>query len=177
MTTVQLLVGLPAAGKTTVAKRLAAEHRAVRLTPDEWMIPLFGESEAGGKRDVLEGRLISLGLQLTRLGTAVVLDFGCWGRDERSALRSLFSAAGGEFEIVYLPIDADEQARRIDQRWTTAPERTFPVNRGELARWRAQFEIPDAAELSEPPVPDPPTGWADWLNWAQHRWPSLSPDP
>jgi hypothetical protein len=44
------------------------------------MIPLFGEPEAGGKRDVLEGRLISVALQALRLGTSVVLDFGFWGR-------------------------------------------------------------------------------------------------
>jgi predicted kinase len=55
-----LIVGLPGAGKTTRARELAAEHRALRLTPDEWMIPLFGEPDADGKRDVLEGRLIRI---------------------------------------------------------------------------------------------------------------------
>jgi len=48
-----LMVGLPAAGKTTRAKELAADHAALRLSPDEWMIPLFGESNPDGKRDVL----------------------------------------------------------------------------------------------------------------------------
>lgn len=48
------MVGLPGAGKTTRAKELAAEHGALRLSPDAWMIPLFGESDPGGKRDVLE---------------------------------------------------------------------------------------------------------------------------
>jgi hypothetical protein len=33
---------------------LAVEHNALRLTPDEWMIPLFGEPEGDGKRDVLK---------------------------------------------------------------------------------------------------------------------------
>ena len=55
-----LIVGLPGAGKTTQAKELAARHHAIRLTPDEWMVPLFGlcwrEPLARGKRDVLEGR-------------------------------------------------------------------------------------------------------------------------
>jgi hypothetical protein len=37
----------------------------------------------------LEGRLISVALQALRLGTSVVLDYGLWGRDERSALRWL----------------------------------------------------------------------------------------
>jgi predicted kinase len=42
-----LMVGLPGAGKTTRAKELASANRALRLTPDEWMIPLFGDSMAG----------------------------------------------------------------------------------------------------------------------------------
>ena len=54
--TLFLMVGLPGAGKTTRAKELAAEHGALQLSPDGRMIPLFGESDAGGKRDVLEGR-------------------------------------------------------------------------------------------------------------------------
>ena len=68
--TLFLIVGLPGAGKTTRAKELAAEHRALRLTPDEWMIPLFGDSMANGKRFVLEGQLISVALQVLRLGPA-----------------------------------------------------------------------------------------------------------
>ena len=92
--TMLLMVGLPGAGKTTRAKELAAANRALRLTPDHWMIPLFGEPMADGKRFVLEGRLISVALQALRLGTSVVLDFGLWGRDERSALRWLARSAG-----------------------------------------------------------------------------------
>ena len=61
--TLVLMVGLPAAGKTTRARELAAAHRALRLTPDHWVIPLFGDPLADGKRWVLEGRLISVALQ------------------------------------------------------------------------------------------------------------------
>jgi predicted kinase len=105
--TLVLIVGLPGAGKTTRAKKLAAQHQAIRLTPDEWMIPLFGlcwrEPLASGKRDVLEGRLISVALQALRLETSVVLDFGFWGRDERSSLRWLARSAGASCQVVYLP--------------------------------------------------------------------------
>lgn len=89
-----LMVGLPGSGKTTRARALAEEHAAVVLTPDAWIIPLFGESAAGGKRDVVEGRLISLALRLLQVGTNVVLDFGLWGRAERSCLRSLAVSVG-----------------------------------------------------------------------------------
>jgi predicted kinase len=101
------MVGLPGAGKTTRAEELAAANGVLRLTPDHWMIPLFGDSIADGKRFVLEGRLISIALQALRLGTSVVLDFGLAGRDERSALRWLARAAGAACHVIYLPVDKD----------------------------------------------------------------------
>ena len=74
------------------------------------MLPLFGDTDADGKRDVLEGRLIHLALQGLTLGVPVVLDFGFWSRAERCALRWLAARAGSASELVYLPID--EETRR-----------------------------------------------------------------
>ncbi len=174
--TLLLMVGLPGAGKTTRARQLAAAHRALRLTPDEWMIPLFGESTADGKRDVLEGRLITVALHALRLGTNVVLDFGLWSRDERSALRWLAASAGASCQVVYLPVAEDVQRARIAYRQATAPHQTFPMSEADLDSWREQFQVPDAAELSGGTVPGPPPGWPGWLEWAADRWPSLADD-
>jgi predicted kinase len=77
-----LLVGLPASGKTTRAREIEQTRNALRFTPDEWMIPLYGESDPGGRRDVLEGRLIWVALRALQAGISAVLDFGFWGRDE-----------------------------------------------------------------------------------------------
>ena len=57
--TLHLTVGLPGVGKTTLARELEQANGALRLTPDEWMAPLFGLrwADFGGMRDVLEGRL------------------------------------------------------------------------------------------------------------------------
>ncbi len=170
--TVLLMVGLPAAGKTTRATELAEEHRALRLTPDSWMVPLFGDSMAGGRRFVLEGRLVSVALQALRLGTSVVLDFGLWARDERSALRWLARSAGASCRVVYLPVDEDVQLARIAHRQATAPQRTFPMTEADLARWRGQFEVPDATELAGGDVPGPPAGWPGWPEWAADHWPT-----
>ena len=170
--TLFLMVGLPAAGKTTRAKALAARYRALRLTPDEWMIPLFAEPEADGKRDVLEGRLIWLALDALRLGTSVVLDFGLWTRDERSALRSLARSAGAACEVVYLPVERDTQLAWISRRQAVTPHRTFPMSEADVDRWRGMFEVPDAAELGDGEPPGPPEGWSDWSAWVADRWPS-----
>jgi predicted kinase len=172
--TLLLVVGLPGAGKTTQAKELAAAYRALRLTPDEWMIPLFGEPMADGKRFVLEGRLISVALQALGMGTSVVLDFGLWGRDERSALRWLARSAGASCQVVYLPIDKDAQLARIAHRQATAPHHTFPMSEADVNQWREQFQVPDAAELGGGKVPGPPAGWPGWPEWAAEHWPSLA---
>ena len=174
--TLFLMVGLPGAGKTTRAKELAVEYRALRLTPDEWMIQLFGESTAGRKRDILEGRLILVALQTLRLGTNVVLDFGLWGRDERSALRWLATAAGAACQVIYLPIDTDVQRARIAHRQATAAHTTFPMTEADIDRWREQFQVPDDAELDGGDIPDPPAVWPGWPQWAADRWPSLAND-
>jgi predicted kinase len=103
--TLVLIVGLPGAGKTTQAKELAAQHHAIRLTPDEWMIPLFGlcwrQPVARGRRDVLEGRLISIALQALRLEASVVLDFGfCALRPSAITLATSSGAVAGTGRLV-----------------------------------------------------------------------------
>ena len=169
-----LMVGLPGAGKTTRAADLTAANRALRFTPDHWMAPLFGDGIAEGKRWILEGRLISVALQSLRLGVSVVLDFGLWGRDERSALRWLARSAGAASQVVYLPVDKDVQLARIAQRQAMTPHRTFPMSEADVDAWRQQFQVPDAAELAGGEIPRPPAGWPGWQDWAVDHWPTCT---
>jgi predicted kinase len=174
--TLFLIVGLPGAGKTERAKSLAAEHSALRLTPDAWMIPLFGDPQPAGKRDVLEGRLIWLALEALRLGTSVVLDFGFWGRDERSSLRWLARSVGASSQVIYLPVDRATQIERIEHRGMRTPHETFVMTEADVDRWRSQFDAPDVAELGGEEIPDPPPRWSDWAAWAAERWPTSNGD-
>ena len=45
------------------AREIEARHHALPVTPDDGMLPLVGDSEASGKRDILEGRLIRVALR------------------------------------------------------------------------------------------------------------------
>jgi predicted kinase len=171
--TVYLIVGLPGAGKTTHAKELEVSAPALRLTPDEWQITLFDGQNPPDKRDLVEGKLIQLGMRAAELGTNVVFDFGFWGSDERSALRWIAGTVGARTQVVYLPIDHREQRRRVAQRYATAPDQTFPISDLELQRWRTQFQTPDEEELRGGQIPPVPPEHQTWSQWASKRWPSL----
>ena len=170
--TLYVMVGLPAAGKTTVARRIERDHRALRLTLDEWWIPLFGTSMVHAKRNVLEGRLVALARHALGLGLDVVLDFGVWARDERTALRWLASTVGAGCELVYVAIDEAEQRVRVDRRRAAAPESTFLMTQADLDEWRTIFQPPDDGELRGSTLDPPPPGVDSWGAWITDWWPT-----
>lgn len=171
--TLFLTVGLPGTGKTTVARAIEAERRALRLTKDEWVRALFGSENPEWASDVVEGRLVEIALRSLELGVDVVLDFGLWSRDERSALRQAAADRGARAELRYLVLDPAEQRRRLDRRQAEAPGTTWPMPDDELATWAARFDVPTAGELDgTEPVGPPPSGFTGWDAWRAQRWPA-----
>ncbi len=170
--TLFLTVGLPGTGKTAAARRIEVEKRALRLTKDEWVRALYGRENPPAAQDVIEGRLVEIGLRALELGLNVVVDYGLWGRDERSALRQAATDRGAVVEMHYFELDRAEQRRRLDQRQAEAPHTTWPMSDEELAEWAARFNIPTPGELDgSEPVDDPPSGFATWDEWRRYRWP------
>ena len=145
--TLFLTVGLPSTGKTTAARQLEIEHSALRLTKDEWVKALYSHENPPTAQDVIEGRLIEIGLRVLELGTNVVIDYGLWSRDERSALRQAAADRGASVEMRYFEVTPAEQRRRLDQRQAEAPHTTWPMSDEELAEWAATFDIPTPGEL------------------------------
>jgi predicted kinase len=167
-----LTVGLPSTGKTTAAKRIEIEHDALRLTKDEWVKALYGPDNPSSAQVVIEGRLIRLGLRALELGTNVVIDFGLWSRDERSALRHAAAERGASVDLRYFELAPAEQRARIDRRLAEAPGSTWPISDEELAEWAATIEVPSEGELDgTEPIGDPPVGFATWDEWRDDRWP------
>jgi len=144
-----LIVGLPGAGKTTLARRLEEERAAIRLTPDEWMEPLFGMSEDGGRRWVLESQLFwGVAARALTLGVNVILDYGCWSETERDMFRNRTHELGARAEIVVLNPPLEVLWERLAARNAALPERTFRISREELEEFSSKYHAPDAAELA-----------------------------
>jgi predicted kinase len=168
-----LTVGLPGTGKTTAARRIEAEQDALRLTKDEWMKALYGPDNPPPAQAVIEGRLIQIGLRALELGINVVIDFGLWGRDERTALRQAAADRGVMVEMHYVELTAAEQRRRLAQREVEAPNTSWSMSDEELMEWAASIDIPTSGELDgSEPLDDPADGFATWDEWRAVRWPS-----
>ena len=148
-----LTCGLPAAGKTTLARQLAADRSGLRLTQDEWLIALGSSPWDASTRRKVDRELWRLAQEILRLGLSVVLDFGLWARIERDEIRSVARGLGVGVELHYLDVPADELWRRIKARNFKTPWNGYPIGRADFDEWLRTFQAPDAAEMA---LFDPP---------------------
>ena len=142
-----LVCGLPGAGKTTLARRLAAEVPAVRLCPDEWMTELGFDLFDEAARERIERLQWELAQELLRLGQSVTLESGFWVRSERDEKRLAARALGARVELHYLDVSVDELWRRIEARNADPAWPARPIRREELESWVPYFQPPGLDEL------------------------------
>lgn len=143
-----LICGLPGSGKTTLARRLASQTQAVRLSPDEWKHALGIDYYDEPGRVRLEARLWLLAQELLGLGQSVVMEHGFWARQERDELRLAGRRLGATVELHYLEAPVEELWRRLALRNAAPHPGTVPISHEALEEWAARFEAPDAAELA-----------------------------
>ena len=108
-----LLCGLPASGKTTLARQLAESYGAVRLNPDEWESALDVDPFDEGFQARLEAEFWELTQRLLVLGTSVVLEWGFWARSERDEKREAARTLGVAVELRFLDAPYEELVRRV----------------------------------------------------------------
>jgi predicted kinase len=148
-----LLCGLPASGKTTLARELAEAYGAVRLNPDEWESALDIDPFDEGFQARLEGQFWELAQRLLVLGTSVVLEWGFWARSERDEKREAARALGVSVELRFLDAPYGELVRRVAARHAAGG---IAITESHMERYRAIFEPPTDDELAlyDPPPPE-----------------------
>jgi predicted kinase len=152
MPTLYMMVGLPGAGKTTTAKQMEREKRILRLSPDEWIAPIFGTRDhidnpklANERRDRIEALQWDMAARLLALGMDVILENGFWSKAERQMYRARAEAVGAKVKICFCDASREELLSRINRR--NKEPNAFVTSEKDLDSWLRVFEPPTADEL------------------------------
>src|SRR2546430_15327478 len=143
-----LTCGLPGAGRSKLARQLAAGRTALRLTKDEWLTALGSSPWDEPTREKVEHELWNLAQEILRLGVSVVLDFGLWARIERDEMRSAARGLGVGVELHYLDVPTDVLWRRIQARNSQPPWDSYPIRRADLDGCLRLFHAPPAPAMA-----------------------------
>ncbi len=150
MPTLHLMVGLPCSGKTTLARTLERKHSALRLTPDEWQVRLFGQDAADPRHDdrhsLIEAMQWEVAERALVLGVDVILAFGFWAREEREDFRARAKKLGASSEVHFLDVPSEELFRRLARR-NADPGLAFHISEEMMKPWLELFQKPDEDEL------------------------------
>jgi predicted kinase len=150
--------GLPATGKSTLAKGVAARGGFEVLSSDIVRKELAGVEPGEHRyeefrrgiytsevtRQTYEA-LFERARELLEAGKPVVLDASFLRRDQRRAARRLAADAGAQFACLYLPIEDDEARRRITRRvkaGTDPSDARWQTYTAQKRRFQKPVEVP-----------------------------------
>ncbi len=142
-----LICGLPASGKSSLARELAPKIQAIRLDKDEWATQLGADLWDEDFRVRLEQQLWLLSQDLLARGQSVILEWGHWARVERDEKRLGARALGVRVELRYLNAPLDELVERAERRNASGEWTAAPMTRAHFEAWETIFQPPDEEEI------------------------------
>jgi len=142
-----LICGLPASGKSTLARRLAPNIPAIRLDTDAWMTQLGADLWDEDFRVRLEHQLWVLSQELLAQGQSVILEWGHWARVERDQKRLGARALEVEVELHYVDAPLEELIQRAERRNASGEWTASPMTRAHFEKWATIFQPPDEEEM------------------------------
>ena len=148
MSELYIMCGTVGTGKTTYAKKLEQEGKAVLFSADEWMIHFYGnnvpcedfEQKLGQCKEMIY-RTVE---KLLDKGINTVLDFGFWKREERDYVRKRFSRH--KINLVLLDCPRQNLKKRLEERNNNLPEYAYHITDEMYEIFLSKFEYPTEDE-------------------------------
>ena len=148
--TLYLLCGKIAAGKSTLARRLAARSMTLLIAEDHWMSHLFLDD----LKSLEDYRRVSARLRaaigphvvsILKQGLSVVLDFRANTVSNRNWMRSLIAESNASHELLLLDISDVICKQRLRER-NAVGEHPFQATEADYDLFTSYFVPPDPSE-------------------------------
>jgi predicted kinase len=143
--------GKAGAGKSTVARTVAAAEHATLICEDVWLARLYGDQmrtfddyqRFAQRLRTVVGPLV---VELLQSGRSVVLDFPANTKGSRAWHRTLFEEAGARHLLHYVASADATCLARIEQRNIERPEGSHHLTPEQFAHISSFFEAPGEDE-------------------------------
>lgn len=148
--TAHLIIGFIGAGKTTFAKKLEQETKALRFTKDEWVISIFGNDPTIENFETYDKRITALvteqALRCLEAGNDVIIDDGFWSKSQRDDIRTRIAKIGGTLQFYYLKRSLPEMKKRTLGRNGKQSNNSFDIDEKMFDGYIEKFEEPSPDE-------------------------------
>lgn len=153
MAKVILVCGKICCGKSTYAKRLQVDNKAVILSVDEILLAVFG-LYAGEKHneyaEKVQDYLFEKSLEVIKADVSVIFDWGFWTNAGRNKAKEFYRSRNIECQLHYINICSDIWKARIDQRnqsVVAGETKVYIVDNNLATKFSSLFEQPNRDEI------------------------------
>jgi len=150
-TTLHLMCGKMASGKSTLAASLANKNNAILIVEDEWLSKLYPD-EIKSINDYiqysirLKNIITSHVILLLKQGASVVLDFPANTNKQRNHLRSIFEVADVSHILHYVEASDEKCKKQLKKRNENNPEQVAFTSEEEFDSINQYFQAPSENE-------------------------------
>ncbi len=153
MATLHLMHGFIGAGKTTYAKKLEKELKALRLNSDEWMLALYGNNPPASSFTACEEKVRALqwevAMRVLAQGGDVILDWGFWKLATRNEIRHKLAAQGVSYRFYAMQTDKEVMRERCRKRTEEGGNKELFIDNNAFDEFWPRFEPMSEEEVCE----------------------------
>ena len=146
-----VICGFIGAGKTSFARKLEKETKAIRITKDEWIIKIFGNKIISDKNFERYDKNITklatdIAFKILESGKAVIIDEGFWVKSQRDEIKKKILNLGAKPILYFVDCSIGEMKNRVINRSKKPPIDSFEINEEMFDKYLKYWEPPTIEE-------------------------------
>lgn len=149
--TAYVICGFIGAGKTTFARKLEKETKAIRITKDEWIIKIFGNKITSDKNFERYDKNITelatdIAFKILKSGKDVIIDEGFWVKSQRDEIKKKILNLGAKPILYFVDCSIEKMKNRVINRSKKPPIDSFEINEKMFDKYLNFWEPPTKEE-------------------------------